>query len=360
MGRIKLLMIIVLGSILINNSVIADISSKDYAQCSFVDGSLARLECFDRLAKNKKINGMQPQKNKVKSAGKWQVLTEVNPVDDSKTVNLVLNADSGKSRFKKNINLIIRCQSNKTELYINWQDYLGSKSSVLTRIGTHKAINKRWILSSNSKASFYPKGTISFILKMMKENKFLAQTTPYNESPITAIFDIQGLTKAIKPLRETCGWTDADLLKEAKKAKQQESKKKIKIAEKERQEAKKRLQQVKLQRQAEREAESARFKSDKVRRENRVVNRYAALVQNKITRYWRRPAKVRSKMKCTLNIRMTPSGEVLSVKVVNSSGNYAFDRAAEKAVTGASPLSVPTDKELFNNNFRNLTINYEK
>ncbi len=130
--------------------------------------------------------------------------------------------------------------------------------------------------------------------------------------------------------------------------------------EKKRKETEKRRQQAEKQRQAEIAAESARLKSDKVRREKGIVNRYAFQIQNKITRYWRRPANVKLKMKCTLNIRMTPSGEVVSVKVVRSSGDFAFDRAAEKAVTGASPLPVPSDKTLFEKNFRNLTINYEK
>jgi len=57
---------------------------------------------------------------------------------------------------------------------------------------------------------------------------------------------------------------------------------------------------------------------------------------------------------------MTPDGEVISVKVTESSGDFSFDRSAEKAVTGASPLPVPTDQKIFERDFRSLTINYEK
>jgi type VI secretion system protein VasI len=40
----------------------------------------------------------------------------------------------------------------------------------------------------------------------MDADNLVAQITPYNESPVTAIFDTSGLENAIKPLRETCNW----------------------------------------------------------------------------------------------------------------------------------------------------------
>ncbi|WP_257025488.1 type VI secretion protein [Pseudoalteromonas sp. MIP2626] len=41
---------------------------------------------------------------------------------------------------------------------------------------------------------------------MLTSDKLVAQVTPYNESPATAIFNTTGLKNAIKPLRETCNW----------------------------------------------------------------------------------------------------------------------------------------------------------
>jgi len=48
-------------------------------------------------------------------------------------------------------------------------------------------------------------------------------------------------------------------------------------------------------------------------------------------------------MNNTLELNMNSSGEVIFVKVLKTSGNVYFDRAAEKAVMAASPLPVPTD-----------------
>jgi type VI secretion system protein VasI len=190
----------------LSSPAIADISSKEYAKCTTIEGDLARLNCFDNLAKEKKLNGPQAQATTVKGKGMWSVRVDKNPVDDSKKVTLVLDAKSGKSNWGKSVFLVIRCKSNKTEMYINWQDYLGSEAHVLTRIGSKKAKTKEWGLSTDSKATFHPRGTIGFIKEMMTANKLLAQVTPYNDNPITAIFDTKGLINAIKPLRETCHW----------------------------------------------------------------------------------------------------------------------------------------------------------
>ncbi len=50
---------------------------------------------------------------------------------------------------------------------------------------------------------------------------------------------------------------------------------------------------------------------------------------------------------CTLVVRMIPGGEVVEARVIQSSGNAAFDRQAENAVRKASPLPVPSDPRLF-------------
>ncbi len=181
------------------------IDDKEFAKCAVIDGDLARLECFDNLAKNKNLNGRQVQPTTIAGKGKWKVSVDVNPIDDSKTVTLVLDADSGQNRWGNSVFLVARCKSNTTELYIGWNDYLGSEADVLTRVGTNKAVTQRWSMSTDKKASFHRK-PIPFLKEMLTSPKLVAQVTPYNESPVTAIFNTAGLENAIKPLRETCSW----------------------------------------------------------------------------------------------------------------------------------------------------------
>ena len=117
-----------------------------------------------------------------------------------------MTADSGNSRFGKRVFLILRCKSNKTELYIIWNDYLGNESDVLTRVGKAKATTRRWSLSTDSQSTFYPESPISFIKRLSASNTLVAQVTPYNESPVTAVFKLAGLGNAIAPLQQTCHW----------------------------------------------------------------------------------------------------------------------------------------------------------
>jgi len=179
---------------------------KDLAICASVDGDLRRLECYDGIAKRLNLDGPQSQPTNVSGTGKWLVSVKKNPIDDSSTTTLILPAQSGKSKWGKPIAMVLRCQSNTTEVFINWNDYLGSEADVLTRVGSEKAVTKRWSLSTDKQSSFYPSGDISFIKKMMEANKMVAQVTPYNESPVTAVFDTTGLSNAVKPLRENCNW----------------------------------------------------------------------------------------------------------------------------------------------------------
>jgi type VI secretion system protein VasI len=88
-----------------------------------------------------------------------------------------------------------------------WNDYLGSdRIAVTTRIGDQEAETKRWSLSTDNSATFYPGNDTDFIRAMFAGDRLVAQTTPYNESPVTAVFNTTGLETAITDLRKTCGW----------------------------------------------------------------------------------------------------------------------------------------------------------
>ncbi|MBE9538308.1 MAG: cell envelope integrity protein TolA [Proteobacteria bacterium] len=66
-----------------------------------------------------------------------------------------------------------------------------------------------------------------------------------------------------------------------------------------------------------------------------IAASYAALIQQTVVSYWSRPPSARNGMEVLLALQLIPTGEVVSVTVVKSSGNSAFDRSAMNAVQKA-------------------------
>jgi len=62
---------------------------------------------------------------------------------------------------------------------------------------------------------------------------------------------------------------------------------------------------------------------------------YAALIRDTVTSYWSRPPSARNGMQALLELQLIPTGEIVSVSVLQSSGSVAFDRSAMNAVDKA-------------------------
>jgi TonB family protein len=85
---------------------------------------------------------------------------------------------------------------------------------------------------------------------------------------------------------------------------------------------------------------------------------YASLIQQTVINYWSRPPSARNGMEALLAIQLIPTGEVVSVSVLKSSGNTAFDRSAMNAVEKAG--SFPELQQLpageFEKTFRRFRL----
>ena len=83
---------------------------------------------------------------------------------------------------------------------------------------------------------------------------------------------------------------------------------------------------------------------------------YVAGIYQAVVRNWSRPPSARNDMQAELLVELIPTGEVVSVTLVASSGNTAFDRSAEAAVRKARRFQVPNDIGLFEARFRQFTL----
>jgi len=81
---------------------------------------------------------------------------------------------------------------------------------------------------------------------------------------------------------------------------------------------------------------------------------YELVVQN-----WSRPPSARNDMKALLQVELVPTGELVAVNVLESSGNEAFDRSAEQAVRKAQKFEVPRDNALFESRFRRFNLLFQ-
>ena len=139
----------------------------------------------------------------------WRVSRSTNPLDDSTTVVAVLDAAQGAGGLFRNepVRLIARCRSNRTEAYIVWHDYLGLDDQRVTyRFPPAQARTETWGLSTDNDSTFVRRA-IPFLRTAAENTRLVVQTTPYSESPTTAIFNLAGASDALAQIAETCEWT---------------------------------------------------------------------------------------------------------------------------------------------------------
>ena len=82
------------------------------------------------------------------------------------------------------------------------------------------------------------------------------------------------------------------------------------------------------------------------------VRTYQAGIYDLVRKNWSRPPSARNGMQARFVVELIPTGELLSVALVDSSGNAAFDRSAELAIRRAKRFSVPGENTVFEANFR--------
>jgi len=73
------------------------------------------------------------------------------------------------------------------------------------------------------------------------------------------------------------------------------------------------------------------------------INKYTALIEQKVKRNWLKPPGDLKSLLATLTISLIPGGDVIEVRIIRTSGNLIYDRSAERAVRKASPLPLPKD-----------------
>jgi len=148
---------------------------------------------------------------------------------------------------------------------------------------------------------------------------------------------------------------------EEKKRKEEEKKRKEKEREEQLRQQEEELKRQELLEETEmlRQMEAQEQREQQGRADQSVIDKYRLPIKQKIEQNWSRPPSARRGMRATLDIRLIPGGEVVSVNLIKSSGNAAFDQSAVTAVQRAKTLPTPSDPRVFDRHFRNITLVFD-
>lgn len=109
------------------------------------------------------------------------------------------------------------------------------------------------------------------------------------------------------------------------------------------------LWEAESQRQREAQDRLAREAEEELRRaeEASLRGEYISLIVNRMERHWILPRSARADLECEVQLTLTPSGDIVDVRVVRCNGNDAVIRSIETAVSKSSPLPAPPVPSLY-------------
>jgi colicin import membrane protein len=150
----------------------------------------------------------------------------------------------------------------------------------------------------------------------------------------------------------------SELKRKQEAAKVEEQKKQLAEEQRKKAEAEKKRKEEEARRKAGEEklkqamaAEEARLREEESRlnaqRRAGMVNQYLAGITRKVQGNWLRLPGMPQDFSCKVWVKQIPSGEVVDVRIIESSGNIMLDRSVEAAVWKSSPLPAPPSPEIF-------------
>ena len=90
----------------------------------------------------------------------------------------------------------------------------------------------------------------------------------------------------------------------------------------------------------------------------RIVADFRDRIRAKIRGNTRIPENLGGNPQARFEVSVLPTGEIVGVKLIKSSGNTAYDQAVERAIYKSSPLPIPPDKDAIAQ-FRKLDLKFQ-
>lgn len=131
-------------------------------------------------------------------------------------------------------------------------------------------------------------------------------------------------------------------LAEEKKRKAEADRARILAEEKQRQEAERKLQQQEAALKKKQAEEKRAQAAAQAKKDQQLLRNIYAELKQKVTGNFN-ISGLPSGLKCEIEVRVLPGGEIINARISKSSGNDIFDSRALTALQKASPLPVPED-----------------
>lgn len=144
----------------------------------------------------------------------WQTSRSTSPIDDSVTISIIQEAKETYANRYGDVgraNLQILCERNTTGIAIVFPELhtsdIGGLGQVTFRADNDAAFTVQMHPTNDRTALMLISGeAIRTIKKFVDAASLFAQTLTVSEPAVQVEFNLSGLTEAIAPIRETCGW----------------------------------------------------------------------------------------------------------------------------------------------------------
>ena len=203
LGRIVLPLV---GTVISMSAALAQGAAEPPA-CLSIDEDAARLACYDGLA------AMAADGAARADPGSWTLEewpSRLNPAwTDYETWTASLNPVPGAGGIPVFPALTLRCEQGETRVFFDFGRVLaGDRVTVYFRLGTGEIQAGELILAPDGRRFGLWTSALSvrFVQALQRSERLRVQVPIEGAEPLTAAFELGGLTAVSSPLKDACGW----------------------------------------------------------------------------------------------------------------------------------------------------------
>ncbi|WP_435101060.1 cell envelope integrity protein TolA [Arhodomonas sp. AD133] len=254
----------------------------------------------------------------------WMLSKRVDPITDAVSFTAYTNEADRDIRF------FLGCYQSDKEVLAGLKGLKYESGDlvreVIYRFDKSKPQHADLLFTSINTVSAHPP-LVEKLVRKAPKHKRLVIRVPLGRPHVDLFFDLSGSATILAEWEDKC---DIDLASMAEKVRRREREKRLK---------------EERQRRISKKLKEAR-------------EQYIPIWQQRIQAAWIRPPGISDGLSCIIQVRLSPSGVVMSARVVESSGDSSFDRSAAAAVQRAGMLPMPADSKI-KRKFRQLRFRFK-